>query len=110
MNVYDRRFRCQQVRSSPIGLYSLRAWSAHRSFLHVYIFYSAINYHYSVVGPSYFVVKFSMDDTISMIPRKNIVGATVPSVEDCCEVKWSNGEILMATVLAAGKCNKNVCK
>ena len=80
-------FRCQQVRSSPIGLYSLRAWSAHRSFLHVYIFYLAINYHYSVVGPSYFVVKFSVDDTISMIPRKNIVGAAVPSVEDSCEVK-----------------------
>ena len=59
---------------------------------------------YSVVGPSYFVVKFSVDDTISMIPRRNIVGTTVPSLDDCCEVKWSNGEVLMATVLAAGKC------
>ena len=57
---------------------------------------------YSIVGPSYFVVKFSLDDTISIIPRKNIVSATVPSVEECCEVKWSNGEVIMATVLAAG--------
>ena len=48
-------------------------------------------------------MKFSVDDTISMIPRKNIVGTTVPAVDDCCEVKWSNGEVLMATVLAAGE-------
>ena len=39
-----------------------------------------------------------------MIPRKNIVGTTVPDVDDCCEVKWSSGEVLMATILAAGKC------
>ena len=55
-------------------------------------------------------MKFSVDDTISMIPRKNIVGTTVPAVNDCCEVKWSNGEVLMATVLAAGKCDKSVYK
>ena len=48
-------------------------------------------------------MKFSVDDTISMIPRKNIVGTTVPAVDDCYEVKWSNREVLMATVLAAGK-------
>ena len=41
----------------------------------------------SVVGPSYFVVKFNVDDTVSMIPRRNIVGTTVPSVGDCYEVK-----------------------
>ena len=49
-------------------------------------------------------MKFSVDDTISMIPRKNIVGTIVPAVDDCCEVKWSSGEVLTATVLAAGKC------
>ena len=42
--------------------------------------------------------------TISMIPTKNIVGTTVPAVDDCCEVKWSSGKLLMATVLAAGRC------
>ena len=63
----------------------------------------------SVVGPSYFVVRFSIDDTISMIPRKNIIGTTTPSVDDCCEVKWSSGEVLMATVLAAGKCFFFIC-
>ena len=63
--------------------------------------YSVVHVH---VGPAYFVVKFRVDDTISMIPRKNIVGTTVPAVDDCCEVKWSSGEVLTATVLAAGKC------
>ena len=75
-----------------------------KAFLHV--LFGDTNYRnllYSVVGPSHFVVKFTVDDTISIIPRKNIVSATVPSVEDCCEVKWSNGEIIIATVLAAGK-------
>ena len=79
-------------------------------FLHV--LFGDINYRnllYSVVGPSHFVVKFTVDDTISIIPRKNIVSAMVPSVEDCCEVKWSNGEIIMATVLAAGKCTVHTC-
>ena len=55
-------------------------------------------------------MKFSVDDTISMIPRKNIVGTTVPSVDDCCEVRWSSGEVLKATVLAAGKCDECVYK
>ena len=55
-------------------------------------------------------MKFSVDDTISMIPRKNIVGTTVPAVDDCCEVKWSSGGVLMATVLAAGKCDNSVYK
>jgi hypothetical protein len=45
-----------------------------------------------------------------MISRRNIVGTTVPAVDDCCEVKWSSGEVLMATVLAAGKCDKSMYK
>ena len=48
-------------------------------------------------------MKFSVDDTISMIPRKNIVGTTVYLLLTTA-VKWSSGEVLMATVLAAGKC------
>jgi hypothetical protein len=55
-------------------------------------------------------VKFSVDDTISMIPRRNIVGTTVPAVDDCCEVKWSSGEVLMAAGLAAGKWDKSMYK
>lgn len=100
----------------PVDLFSMHALSGHRSLLHVHVHVcsmdcdSVLNFLYSVVGPSYFVVKFSVDDTISMIPRKNIVGTTVPSVDDWCEMKWSSGEVLMATVLAAGKCDQCVCK
>ena len=76
------------------------------SYMHVctcmYVLHFSVNTcTHSVVGPSYFVVWFSVDDTISMIPRKKIVGTTVPSVDLCYKVKWSNGEVLMATVLAA---------
>ena len=55
-------------------------------------------------------MKFSVDDTISTIPRKNFVGTTVPSVDDCCEVKWSSSEVLTATMLSTGKCDECVCK
>ena len=53
---------------------------------------------HSVVGPSYFVVWFSVDDTISMIPRK-LLAQQYRRLTSA--IKWSNGEVLMATVLAA---------
>ena len=49
------------------------------------------------------MVKFLVDETVCVIPRKNLVAEIVPSLGDSCEVKWSDGEILTATLLAAGK-------
>ena len=57
-----------------------------------------------VSGPSHFVVRFSMDETVCIVPRKKILSSsTLPSVGDCCDVQWSSGEILTATVFASGK-------
>ena len=70
----------------------------HRSFRE-----ASITFFVTIIGPSHFVVKFVIDETICVVPRKNIVSSSVPSVGDDCEVKWSDGEILTAVVMAAGK-------
>lgn len=59
----------------------------------------------TTVGPSHFVVRFLVDETVCIIPKKNVADAAVPPVGDQCQVKWSDGEILTATQLhvAAGK-------
>ena len=59
--------------------------------------------HVAITEPSHFVVKFLVDETVCVIPRKNVVSEIVPSVGDKCDVKWSDGDILTATLLAAGK-------
>ena len=60
------------------------------SYMHVctcmYVLcYSVNTCTHSVVGPSYFVVWFSVDDTIH--DSKKIVGTTVPSVDLCYKVE-----------------------
>ena len=64
-----------------------------------------IYYNTFLIGPSdsHFVVKFLSDETICIIPRKNIATPVMPSINDDCEVKWSDGELFWATVLAAGE-------
>ena len=57
----------------------------------------------TIVGPSHFLVRFLVDETVCIIPKKNIVDVAVPPIGNQCQVKWSNGEILTATLLAAGK-------
>ena len=75
----------------------------------MYLYYASAEVFNTLIGPSYFVVKFSVDETVCLVPRKNVVGPTTPSVDELCEVKWSSGEVLTATVLAAGKCQGCVC-
>ena len=38
--------------------------------------------------------------------KKNVVSESVPAVGENCEVKWSDGEVLTATLLAAGNLGK----
>ena len=40
---------------------------------------------------------------MGVVPRKNIMNAVVPPVGENVQVKWSDGDILGATLLAAGK-------
>ena len=56
-----------------------------------------------VIGPTYFVVRFIVDETVCIVPQKKIMSPAIPSVGDSYEVKWSSGEILTATVLATGE-------
>ena len=46
------------------------SWSGHRSLLHVCTIdcVSVLNLQYSVIGPSFFVVRFSVADTVSIRP------------------------------------------
>ena len=59
----------------------------------------------NMIGPSdsHFVVKFPSDETMCIIPRKSIVSPAIPSINNDCEIKWSDGELFRATVLAAGE-------
>lgn len=44
-----------------------------------------------------------MDETVSVVPRKNITNKAIPPIDGEVDVKWSDGEVLTATLLAAGK-------
>ena len=48
------------------------------------------------------MVRFTTDEAVSCVPAKFLV---TPPTEDNnnCEVKWSDGEIYDATVLASGR-------
>ena len=54
-------------------------------------------------GPSYFLVKFHVDNTICVIPSKKMVNPTNLCVDGECQEKWSAKEILKATVVAMGE-------
>ena len=56
-----------------------------------------------MIEPSHFVVRFFIDEAVCVVPRKNVMNAVVPPVGDDAQVKWSDGEVLDATLLAAGK-------
>ena len=51
----------------------------------------------------------SSQKTVCLVPQKNTVGPTAPSVDELCEVKWSSDEVLTATMLTAGKYQGCVC-
>ena len=53
-------------------------------------------------GPSYFLVRFHVDDTLCVVPRKKLVDRTNQCENGECHVKWSAKEILKATILAMG--------
>ena len=53
-------------------------------------------------GPSYFLVRFHVDDTLCVVPRKKLVDPSSQCENGECLVKWSAKEILKATVLAMG--------
>ena len=52
--------------------------------------------------PNYFLVKFTVDKALCVIPRKNIVDQNELSVNGRCLVKWSK-DTLEATVIALGE-------
>ena len=55
------------------------------------------------LGASHFLVKFDIDDCVSVIPRKCIINLDNLSVGEHCEVSWNNSEVLDATILAMGE-------
>ena len=48
-------------------------------------------------------MKFHVDETFCITPRKHVVNPSIPSVGADCKVKWSSSEVLDATVLAVGE-------
>ena len=55
--------------------------------------------------PSHFLVKFHVDETLCVIPKKNLVDPTHLHVQvgGSCSVKWNATEVLEATVMAMGE-------
>ena len=53
--------------------------------------------------PSYFLVKFHVDETLCVIPKKNLVDPTHLQVGGSCNVKWNSTEVLEATIVAMGE-------
>ena len=53
--------------------------------------------------PNYFLVKFTVDEALCVVARKNIVDPHELSVNGRCLVKWSKKDILEAMVIAMGE-------
>ena len=53
--------------------------------------------------PSHFLVKFHVDETLCVIPKKNLVDPTHLQVGGSCSVKWNATEVLEATIVAMGE-------
>ena len=55
-----------------------------------------------VAAPTHYVIKFYADDTVSIVPRKRVIGSMNPGIGDECEVKWQRGDVFSGVVMAAG--------
>ena len=59
-------------------------------------------------APTHACITFD-DGSTSVVPTKNIVNQSNLKVNGMCEVKWTDGKVYYATIVALGKASSRLC-
>ena len=59
-------------------------------------------------APTHACITFD-DGSTSVVPTKNIVNQSNLKVNGVCEVKWTDGKVYYATIVALGKASSRLC-
>ena len=60
------------------------------------------------LAPTHVCITFE-DGSPSVEPTKNVVNQSNLKVNDVCEVKWTDGKVYKATIVALGKASSRLC-